>query len=72
MSGLYGNVTGGFGMPKTFVITDESGNELTGIIVGEQVVFTATAADVVAGKTAGTADGVVVGTHECSTIQNEI
>lgn len=65
MSGLYGNATGGFGMPKTFVLVDENGNELTGIVVGEEVIFTATASDIVAGKTAATAEGVVTGTHSC-------
>lgn len=65
MSGLYGNAAGGFGMPKTFVLVDENGNEIIGVVVGEKVVFTATAADIVSGKTAATEEGVVTGTHSC-------
>ena len=30
-------------MPKTFVLTDSEGNELTGVVVGEETVFTANA-----------------------------
>ena len=63
--GIYGNATGGFCLPKTFILIDENNNELTGIVVGEEVVFTATTSDIAYGKTAGTADGVVVGTHIC-------
>ena len=63
--GMYSNVTGGFGMPKSFVLVDGNNNKYTGVVVGEEVVFTATAADIVEGKTAGTSEGVVVGTHEC-------
>ena len=63
--GMYSNASGGFGMPKTFVLVDDNNNEYTGVVVGEEVVFTATAADIVEGKTAGTSDGVVVGTHTC-------
>jgi hypothetical protein len=32
--------------------------------------FTATAADIVEGKVAGTSEGVVVGTHECKWTYN--
>lgn len=64
-AGMYSNVSGGFGFPKTFVLVDENNNEYTGVVVGEEVVFTATAADIVEGKIAGTSEGVVVGTHTC-------
>jgi hypothetical protein len=63
--GVYGNVVGSFGMPKTFLLVDENGKEFVGVVVGEEVVFTATAADIAEGKVAGTSDGVVVGTHSC-------
>lgn len=63
--GMYSNITGGFSTPKTFVLVDKNNNEYTGIVVGEEVIFTATAADILEGKTAGTSEGVVVGTHEC-------
>lgn len=63
---IVGNMVGCYSpMGKTFILEDENGNELTGIVVDQEVVFTATAADIVKGKVAGTDDGVVVGTHEC-------
>jgi hypothetical protein len=63
---IVGNMVGCYSpMGKTFIIEDENGNEITGIVVDQETVFTATAADIVKGKVAGTDDGVVVGTHEC-------
>jgi hypothetical protein len=52
-------------MGKTFILEDENGNEFTGIVVDQETIFTATAADIAKGKVAGTDSGVVVGTHEC-------
>ena len=63
---IWGNVVGAYSpMGKTFILVDENGNEITGIVVDKETIFTATAADIVKGKVAGTDDGVVVGTHEC-------
>lgn len=63
---IVGNMIGCYSpIGKTFIIEDENGNEITGVVVDQKTVFTATAADVVKGKVAGTDDGVVVGTHEC-------
>lgn len=63
---IVGNMVGTYSpFGKSFIIEDESGNSITGIVVDQETVFTATAADIVKGKTAGTEDGVVVGTHEC-------
>ena len=63
---IVGNMVGCYSpMGKTFIIEDENGNEITGIVVDQETVFTATAADIVKGKVAGTDDGVVIGTHEC-------
>jgi hypothetical protein len=63
---IVGNMVGCYSpMGKTFIIEDENGNEITGIVVDQETVFTATATDIVKGKVAGTDDGVVVGTHEC-------
>lgn len=63
---IVGNMIGCYSpMGKTFIIEDENGNEITGIVVDQETIFTATAADIVKGKVAGTDDGVVVGTHEC-------
>jgi hypothetical protein len=44
--GILGNATGGFGFPKTYILTDENGNELTGVYVESETVFTATDNDV--------------------------
>lgn len=63
---IVGNMVGCYSpMGKTFILEDENGNELTGIVVDQEVIFTATASDIVKGKVAGTDDGVVIGTHEC-------
>ena len=63
---LVGNMVGAYSpMGKTFVIVDENNSEFTGIVVDQETVFTATAADIVAGKTAGTEEGVTTGTHSC-------
>lgn len=62
--GIYGNATGGFGMPKTLVLVDENNNELTGVVVDDVVVFDATLNDIRAGKIAANAEGVVTGTKD--------
>ena len=62
--GIYGNATGGFGMPKTLVLVDENNNELTGVVVDDVAVFDATLNDIRAGKVAANAEGVVTGTKE--------
>lgn len=63
---IVGNMVGSYSpMGKSFIIEDENGNSVTGIVVNQETIMTATAADIVAGKTAGTEDGIVVGTHEC-------
>ena len=63
---IVGNMIGCYSpMGKTFILEDENGNEITGIVVDQKTVFTATAADIVKGKVAGTDAGVVTGTHEC-------
>lgn len=60
---INGNAVGGIvGYGKTFVLTDENGNEITGIVVGEETVFTAQPSDIKIGKTAATESGVVEGT----------
>lgn len=60
---ILGNVVGAYSpMGKTFIITDENGNELTGVVVDQKQVFTATEDDVKIGKTFASEDGVGVGT----------
>lgn len=63
---ICGNLVGGItGYGKTFVIVDEKGNELTGVLVDEITIFDATADDIKLGKIAASDSGVVIGTHVC-------
>lgn len=58
----WGNASGGFGFPKSLVIVDENGNELTGVVTDEEVVvFDATPADVRINKTFASANGIQTG-----------
>lgn len=60
---ISGNFVGSYSqMGKTFILQDENGNEITGVIVDNPVVFTANAAeDIREGKVAATDEGVVTG-----------
>lgn len=60
---INGNAVGGIvGYGKTFVLIDENGNELTGVVTGEEVIFTADPVrDIREGKVAATDAGVVIG-----------
>lgn len=61
----YGNPVGGFCYPKTYILTDEDGNEMaTGVVVGEKTVFTATDNDVRLGKVYAGDEGVKTGTKD--------
>lgn len=63
---ICGNLVGGItGYGKTFVLVDENNNEITGVVVDEFTLFTATAEDIKQGKTAATDSGIVTGTHVC-------
>ena len=59
--GILGNATGGFGFPKTYIITDNNGNELTGVYVESETVFTATDNDVREGMVYASDGGVSIG-----------
>lgn len=69
---IYGNTIGGFGgnsgggssIDSTFIIEDSEGNELVGIVVNEEVIFTADANDIRKGTVAATQTGVTEGTKE--------
>lgn len=61
MSGLYGNATGGFGIPKMVEIVDGNGNTLVGTVTDSAVVFDATREDVKVGKMFASNDGVQEG-----------
>lgn len=63
MSGaICGNMIGGTAPLKTVKLVDENGNEIIGVIVGSEVVFTAVDSDVRKGKVYASNDGVSVGT----------
>mgnify|MGYP007111790065 CR=1 FL=1 len=66
MSMICGNLVGGItGYGKSFLLVDESGKELAGVVVDELTLLTATAEDIKLGKIAGTESGIVTGTHVC-------
>ena len=62
---ISGNMVGAYSsIGKTFTLVDKDGNEIVGVIVDKEVIFTATDADVVKGKVYASEDGVSVGTLE--------
>ena len=65
MSGIIcGNMIGGTAPLKTVKLIDEDGNEIIGVIVGSEIVFTAEDSDVRKGKVYASDNGVSVGTLE--------
>lgn len=60
--GILGNATGGFGFPRTYIIADENGNEVTGVYVESETIFTATDNDVREGMVYASDSGVSTGT----------
>lgn len=62
---IIGNMAGCYSpMGKTFVLTDEDGNEITGVVTAQEQVFTATDRQVYSGFTYASNDGVSTGTRE--------
>jgi hypothetical protein len=62
---INGNMVGSYSqIGKTFILVDESGKELTGVVVEQETVFTATDNDVRSGKVYASNDGISVGTLE--------
>ena len=60
---IMGNMIGAYSqIGKTFVITDESGNELTGVVTEKEQIFTATDNDVREGSVYASDSGVSTGT----------
>ena len=59
--GLYGNVAGGFGMPKIIEIVDDNGNDILGAVTDSEVTLDATRADVKVGKIFASNDGIQEG-----------
>jgi hypothetical protein len=68
MSIIYGNVVGGRSSLKTLKIVDENNNEYIGVIVDEEVIFTATDEDVLEGKVYAGDNGVSTGTLKINKI----
>ena len=60
--GILGNAVGAFGFPKTYIMTDSEGNELTGVYVESETIFTATDNDVREGMVYASDGGVSTGT----------
>lgn len=48
--------------PNTYLLRDEEGNEVVGVLVDEETIFDATENDIREGVTAATGEGVTVGT----------
>ena len=65
MSIIYGNVVGGNSSLKTLKLVDEDNNEYIGVVVDEEIIFTATDSDVLEGKVYAGDKGVSIGTHTC-------
>jgi hypothetical protein len=60
---ISGNMVGAYSsIGKTFILVDENGNELTGVVVDKTTLFTAVDSDVVEGKVYASDHGVSVGT----------
>jgi hypothetical protein len=62
---ISGNLVGSYSsLGKTVIFQQENGDEVVGVIVDSEVVFTATDADVKKGKVYASNNGVSVGTLE--------
>lgn len=60
---IIGNMAGCYSpMGKTFIITDENGNEITGVVTEQEQIFTATDNDVREGMVYASENGVSTGT----------
>ena len=65
MSGIIaGNMVGGRAPLNTILFEDEEGNQLVGVVVGSEVMLTATPEDVKKGKVFVSDSGISVGTLE--------
>jgi hypothetical protein len=69
---IIGNMVGCYSpIGKTFIIEDESGNEIVGVVVDSEVIFTATDPDVISGKVYASDNGVSTGTLECTCSESD-
>lgn len=60
--GVYGNATGGFGMPKMIEIVDENGNSLIGVVTKSEITLNVTDNDVRENVTYAGNNGISMGT----------
>lgn len=49
----------------TYILVDENGNEVAGVLLDEEVELTATPNDIRDGVTAISDQGIITGTHNC-------
>ena len=64
---ISGNMVGSYSqMGKTFILQDENGNEITGVVVSQETMFTASDNDVREGMVYAGDDGVSTGTKDIS------
>ena len=62
---ISGNFVGSYSqLGKTIILEDENGNEVVGVVVGSEVIFTAVDSDVRKGKVYASNDGISTGTLE--------
>lgn len=61
---ICGNMIGGTAPLKTVKLVDEDGNEVIGVIVDSEIIFTAVDSDVRKGKVYASDNGVSTGTLE--------
>jgi hypothetical protein len=61
---INGNMIGGSAPLKTVILTDENGNEVTGVVTDSEVIFTATDNDVREGMVYASDSGVSTGTKD--------
>lgn len=61
---IYGNMIGGAGLAQTYILEDDDGNQIVGVLSDEPVVLDATANDIRTGKKAATDFGVTTGTKD--------
>ena len=60
---IVGNMAGCYSpMGKTFILTDEGGNQITGVVTEQEQIFTATDNDVREGFIYASDDGISIGT----------
>lgn len=62
MSKIVGDMAGCYSpLGKTFILTDEDGTEITGVVTDQEQVFSASVADVKIGKTFASNEGIKTG-----------